>query len=425
MRQIFSPRLYYYLFFIGFCFFSSILLRRIELLLLSIPCIGSIWLALLLHYRPGYSLTYTLSATKAQEGEEVTAHVELTAHTSLPVLAFDEILPRALEPVTGDHQVVLSLRAGETTTLTYTLRCKHRERLALGNLHIQTGHFPHLFFYETLRPASHPLLIYPKISFVRRGIFPRYTQVYAGNYTSRSSGEGLEYSNTRSYSPGDHFRRINWRVSQRWTHLYVNEYTRERNADVIIMIDSLMSIGDSTLNTLDLSVQGAASLVHYYLQRKDRVGFIDYGGMFRWVKPAMGQKQFYRIMDRLLESQITFSYVSKDITLVPKRILPPEALVIVFSPLLDQRILRTLADLVARKFDVSLIIPSPPLILARLLPDTPLNALAVQLWRLRYSQAVTYLRQLGIGIVEWNGEHSLEQVLVTLRRVRRRTRLRG
>jgi uncharacterized protein (DUF58 family) len=381
---------------------------------------GAILLALLLHYRPAYSLEYTLSAVHAQEGEPVTAHLTITAHTPLPVIVIAEFLPPAVTLSSGASQIVLSLKAGESAVIEYTLLCQQRERVHLGNIHVQGGHFPHLFFYEALHLTSRSLVIYPKISKLHRGLFPHRTQVYAGNYPSRSYGEGIEYGNTREYVPGDNVRRMNWRVSQKWSRLHVNEYTYERNADVIIMIDSLTSIGDHTLNTLDLSVQGAASLVQYYLQRKDRVGFIDYGGMFRWVKPAMGQKQFYRIMDRLLETQVTFSYVSKDITLVPKRILPPGAMVIVFSPLIDQRILRTVGDLVVRKFDVSLIIPSPALILARLLPDTPTNALASQFWRLRYGQAITRLRQLGIGIVEWDGEISLENVLASLRRTRQR-----
>ena len=98
--------------------------------------------------------------------------------------------------------------------------------------------------------------------------------------------------------------------------MYVNEYHREHNADVIILLDTLMAAGHPHRGTtLDISVRAAASLASYYLRQKDRVGLVSYGGVCTWIQPSSGQLQWHRILDALLTARTHFSYHSKDITL--------------------------------------------------------------------------------------------------------------
>ena len=62
----------------------------------------------------------------------------------------------------------------------------------------------------------------------------------------------------------------------------MNDYYCERNADVVILLDTLVSIGTERVNTLDVAVRAAASLAAHYLYCKDRVGLINYGGVCTW-----------------------------------------------------------------------------------------------------------------------------------------------
>src|SRR3989441_9998737 len=138
-----------------------------------------------------------------------------------------------------------------------------------------------LFPYTTLfRSVQAPgqLRVYPRPIPLRRLPRPRRTQASVGNYVSSSVGEGLEPGDIREFVPGDRIRHVNWRASLRFRRLFVTQYHQERNADVILMLDTLVEVGAPPETTLDASIQAAASLAGAYLARKDRVGLIEYGG---------------------------------------------------------------------------------------------------------------------------------------------------
>jgi len=136
-------------------------------------------------------------------------------------------------------------------------------------------------------------------------------------------GEGIEPGDIRQFAPGDRIRQVNWRASLRLGALYVTEHHRERNADVVLMLDTLAEVGPPRDGTLDLGVRATASLAAAYLARKDRVGLINYGGTIDWVRPATGRAQYERLADTLLRAAVVFTYVSKDLAFVPPRVLPP------------------------------------------------------------------------------------------------------
>ena len=71
---------------------------------------------------------------------------------------------------------------------------------------------------------------------------------------------------------------MNWRASLRLGQLYVTQRHRERNADVVLMLDTLAEVGAPPQTTLDLGVRAAASLATAYLARKDRVGLVPTAG---------------------------------------------------------------------------------------------------------------------------------------------------
>src|SRR5204863_319240 len=114
---------------------------------------------------------------------------------------------------------------------------------------------------------------------VKSCVAPRETQLFTGNRVSRATGEGLEFADLREFVPGDRIRRINWRASARRGELWVNEFHAERNADVILFLDSFIDARRSDRGTLDEAVRAAATLTERYLLEKDRVGLVNFGGV--------------------------------------------------------------------------------------------------------------------------------------------------
>ena len=136
---------------------------------------------------------------------------------------------------------------------------------------------------------------------------------------------------------------------------------------------------------------------------------------------ASGTRQLYRIVDSLLDAEIMLSYAWKDLDVIPTRTLPPGALVIALTPLLDERAVRSLFDLRGRGFDLAVIELSPfPFVDEG---ETEVERLAYRLWRLRRDALRSRYASLGIPIVEWREGVPLEAMVEEVRGFRRHARV--
>jgi uncharacterized protein (DUF58 family) len=245
-----------------------------------------------------------------------------------------------------------------------------------------------------------------------------------GHHVSPAQGEGIEPGDIRPFVPGDQVRHVNWRATLRHGALHVTQHHRERNADVVLLLDTLSEVGLPGATIVDTAVRAAADLAAAYLARKDRVGLIEYGGQLRWVRPGSGRAQFQRLLDTLLDASVVFTYVTRDLDLVPPRILPPQALVLALSPLLDPRFVRAATDLAARGFDLVVIAVSPTTAARAARRPGPIADLAARLWDLERRPELDALRRRGLTIVDWDGVGPLDATLAGLRRPRLRRALR-
>jgi uncharacterized protein (DUF58 family) len=263
--------------------------------------------------------------------------------------------------------------------------------------------------------------VYPRPESVRALPRPAATHVGAGNYVTRIRGEGLEFADLRPHVPGDRLRQVNWRVSARRNRLYVNEYHPERNADVILFLDSFTNTAGGGGGTIDLTVRAAAALARAYLQTRDRVGIVGFGGVLRWVLPSSGTTQVYRILDSLIDTQVVASYAWRDVAVIPGRTLPPNALVIALSPLLDGRSVDALLDLRSRGYDLCVIDVSPVPFAKR--PDSGVDAVAYDIWVLRRDALRHRLQRAGIAVAEWLEGVPLQAAIEEVRPFRRHARV--
>jgi hypothetical protein len=113
-----------------------------------------------------------------------------------------------------------------------------------------------------------------------------------------------------------------------------------------------------------------------------------------------------------------FSYLTKDITLIPPRVLPPGALIFVLTTFLDPRITVTLRDLLARAFSLVLLVISPAYAMPASLQQEQLEAVT-RLWRLETEWRLHEFRNLGVPVLLQESEDPLS----TLYTARARGRL--
>jgi hypothetical protein len=106
-------------------------------------------------------------------------------------------------------------------------------------------------------------------------------------------------------------------------------------------------------------VGAAASLAAAYLRQRDRVGLVSFGGFVQWLQPGSGQAALYRLLDTLMETQVFATAAWKGIRHLPPRTLPAKALIVALTPLVDERGVAALFDLLARGYDLAVVDISP------------------------------------------------------------------
>jgi uncharacterized protein (DUF58 family) len=226
-----------------------------------------------------------------------------------------------------------------------------------------------------------------------------------GEHRARVPGEGTEFTGVREYVPGDRQRAINWPASTRLGRLQVNTFAAERSQDVVLLVDATSDVGEPGHSSLDLGLRGAAGAARAHLAARDRVGVITYQwGGAHWLAPSLGRRQVYRIIDALLQSDAGY-HRGAVFSRLPRAALPPGALVIAFSPLLDGRFVEALRDMRERGFSlivVDVLNAGPPH--RRAFTD---NA-ARRIWRLEQEAIRFSLRELGVPVVAWDGSAPLD-----------------
>jgi uncharacterized protein (DUF58 family) len=417
-----SPKLAAYATLSAIGLLAALVTGRPELVALTAPFLLALGLGLALAVPPRVTVAFELEQDRALEGGEVSARLVLESETAVDRLDLHVQLPEGVRRAgTVTTPVAVRLRAGEHRELELRLDAAGYGGHVLGPTLARARDPLGFLAWEATYARRPQLRVYPRTEVLRRLVRPRETQVFAGNEVANLKGEGIEFADMRRFAPGDPLKRVNWRASARRNELWVNESHPERNTDVILFVDSFAEARIGGEGTLDLAVRATAALADAYGRRRDRVGLIGYGGILRWLTPGTGIVQLYRIVDALLDTEIVLSYYWKEIDLIPRRVLPPSALVIALSPLLDPRSVGALVDLQARGFDLVVIDVSPVPFAPR--PESRLDALAYDIWRLRREALRHRLQRAGVAVTEWSSDSSLQAQLEEVREFRRHGRV--
>ena len=417
MTQLDSPRVVAYAALAAFGLLAGLVFGRVELVALAAPFALAAVVASALARDPKIAVTIAIDRDRALEGEDVHVSVELAAPAGADRVDLFLPLPAELRVPEGNPRAVL---LSEPRTVDLAVRCDRWGAFAVGPLLLRSRDRLGFHSWEAQVGAARPLRVYPSAETLRTMLEPLETQVFIGNQTSRTKGDGIEFADIREWAPGDRVRSINWRATARRGELHVNQQHPERNTDVVLFLDTFTDVGEGNRGTLDMTVRAATSLAHRYLERKDRVGLVSFGGYLSWLLPASGTQQLYRIVDSLLQTDIVLSFARKDIDILPPRTLPPKALVLALSPLLDARSAGALLDLRARGFDLVVLEVSPVPFVRE--GTDELAKLAYRLWRLSRESLRMRYQQAGVPVVEWVDGQPLTAVLEEVTAFRRHAR---
>jgi len=228
-----------------------------------------------------------------------------------------------------------------------------------------------------------------------------------GEHPARATGEGAEFAGVREFVPGDRQRRINWPATTRRGTIHLSTFADERTQAVVVVADATADVGEPGSSSLDLVLRGATGVMSRYLTKRDRVGLVMYASRLSWVAPGQGGRHFRRLLDVLMSSPGGLDKAGGLIRL-PRAALPPGALIVVFSPLLDSSLVEAVRDVRERGFSVVIVdvLNSEPGD-----DSTKVSELTRRIWRLE-QQAIRFaMVQLGVPVVHWDGRSSLDDPL--------------
>jgi uncharacterized protein (DUF58 family) len=414
-----SPKLGAYAALAGLGLLAAVISGRAEAAALAAPFVVACVVGLSSRRTPDVAIRATLDRARAIEGDVVHLDIEIAARTPLAWLQLFAPLPKELEPSAATVWGV-ALASNERRQIQVPIVCRRWGVHRVATLWMRSHDALGFFVSEGVLQLDAQLRVYPRPELLRTLVQPRETQMFAGNRLSRRSGEGIEFADVRPFTPGDVIRHVNWRLTSRLGELYVNTQHLERNADVVLFLDTFSEFQNAMGGTLESAVRATARLAERYLQERDRVGLLSFGGSLRWLLPNIGVRQAFRIVDALLDTETFLSFAWKGIDHIPPRTLPPKSMVVAISPLLDPRTIQALFDLRGRGFDLVVLEISPmPFVDSG---TREVDRLAFRVWRLHREILRTRLRGVGVAVATWNAGQPLAPVLEEVSRYRRSVR---
>lgn len=152
-------------------------------------------------------------------------------------------------------------------------------------------------------------------------------------------------------------------------------------------------------------MEGAVQVVQSALRNGDRAGVIGLGSRQpRWLGPDIGQRQFYRVLDTVLGTGAGYQTMTG--TVAPRTALPPGAVVVAFSTLLDGEFGLALIELARRGHIVVVVdvLDGCPL-------GDDLDPVITRMWALQRSAMYRDMRVVGVEVVAWPSELPLEAAM--------------
>jgi len=286
-----SPKLVAYATLGGLGLLAALVTGRPELAAIALPFLAVLGAALVLAADPQVEVESLLERDRLLEGDEVGVELELSARHAVQRAEVLLVVPPALALVEGRNPVATYASARKPATVDLRLRPERWGVFDLRDVHVRARDFFGMFVWTSHVRGQAPemsLRVYPRPEALPHLLRPAETQLFSGDELSRRKGEGIEFADLRPFAFGDQMRRVNWRASARRGDLWVNEQHPERNADVVIFLDSFAEARRGAHGTIEPAVRAASALTGRYLRRRDRVGLVSFGGTLRWLVPGFG-----------------------------------------------------------------------------------------------------------------------------------------
>jgi uncharacterized protein (DUF58 family) len=126
----------------------------------------------------------------------------------------------------------------------------------------------------------------------------------SGSNKSQSVGAGQEFSQYRSYEPGDDLRQLDWKMYARSERYYIKQAEIETNITVKFMLDASnsMSYVEDGISKFQYAKVLIAALAYLARKQSDTFGlYVVNDKTINLIEPRFEQQQFIRFLNELIK----------------------------------------------------------------------------------------------------------------------------
>jgi uncharacterized repeat protein (TIGR01451 family) len=393
-------------------------------LLLAIPLV--VYLGYVVIFHPGklnLDISRELSKDFINSGEEVTVSITIKNQgDDLDEVRFNDILPNGINLVNGETTAFTSIKHDGSFLFEYTVTAL-RGNYTIDEIQVRaTDHFG-MYTQRLHLNIPQTLTILPDYEKIRSAqIRPLRTRGYAGPIPSRQAGSGTAFYGVRDYHSGDPRQWINWRISARQEdRLFSNEFEQERIADVGIILDARTrtNVTLASGSIFDAAVKATASLAEMFLADGNRVALIIYGRGLERTYPGYGKLQRENILRALANAKVGDSMVFESFDYLPTRFFPAKSQIVLVSTLCEEDP-KVLSRIKAHGYKILVVSPDPVSFEKNRLPPSNAVEIGARIALTRRVLWIRYLQRVGIPVVNWQTDKSLDiAIQATSRRLGR------
>jgi uncharacterized protein (DUF58 family) len=361
----------------------------------------------------------------ALEGDEVTGTIEIVRPRGvITTISVDEragwtaVDPApALTWTVGPH--------GDKVTVPFVVRADAWGRHRLGAIHVSLRRALGVTVWEQFvdDPASFDTL--PNPQHLRQLLPTPASRSSAGVHISRFVAEGFDFAELRPFVPGDRLRDVNWRASSRSDQLQTNRRHPDRTGELVLLLDTSVDGGSIASTTsqaaLTRAAQAAWTVAQLHLGVQDSVGLAAQGRVITQLRPRSGDRARYELLDTLLAIGGLVAAGHGAYHRHPLNRLPPNALILALTSLVDQRFAGEVLALHRARRPVMVV----QIVLDDLYPPPADDAdeIARRIFSLAIADRHDDLVAAAVPVVRWSDDSHLGGVVDGLSRLRRHARV--
>ncbi len=391
-------------------------LARPDFVALAAPFTIGLFLTILRRGRDAVDIDLQVDRSDVVEGHGVAATVTVRSTSDLDAVVVDVRTGPGIVLLGNAGRRAFAVAGGEEVVADLGVYAARWGRTHVGPV-VVTAHGAGLAFDlpAMSRPLSRLNVLPRGDAFGSEASLPNAV-TSAGTHRSWLRGDGLDLAGVRPFVFGDRLRRVDWRISSRLGSLHVVEAHTERSSEVVVLVDSGQDVGGSegiggATSSLDAAVRAATGITARFLARGDAVRIVDVGTRLRFLRRLAGRRDLVIAAEWLLDTRLPTAGEAW----VPERVaalVPPRALVLALTPLLDERMTTLVARLRQRGQPVVVVDTLPPDAVPTELDEY--ERLGLRMWAMERERTAALLVESGCPVVPWHESGGLDDALRAL-----------